>query len=65
MLPPTKHPSLLLFDGGGVRGVITLGFMLALEKSLGLKYPVQEHFDLVVGTSAGLQWPNSKWHSQS
>jgi hypothetical protein len=57
LLPPTKRPVLLVLDGGGVRGVITLGFLKALEKQIGGPQGLREAFDLTLGTSAG------KWHS--
>lgn len=34
-LPPTKRPNLLILDGGGIRGVITLAFLLELERRRG------------------------------
>ncbi|PYH75612.1 FabD/lysophospholipase-like protein [Aspergillus uvarum CBS 121591] len=52
-LPPTKRPTLLVLDGGGVRGVVTLGYLAALEDKLGDKQGLREIFDLTVGTSAG------------
>ncbi|EHA21850.1 hypothetical protein ASPNIDRAFT_134447, partial [Aspergillus niger ATCC 1015] len=53
LLPPTKRPILLVLDGGGIRGVITLGFLTALEEQLGGAQGLREAFDLAVGTSAG------------
>lgn len=49
LLPATKRPNILVLDGGGIRGVITLGFLRALEQLGSLR----EHFNLTVGTSAG------------
>ena len=40
----------LSLDGGGVRGRITLGWLMRLEDMVG---SLQEHFDLIVGTSTG------------
>lgn len=37
-LPPTKCPVILSLDGGGVRGIIQLGLLRALEKRLGKTY---------------------------
>lgn len=53
LLPPTKRPTLLVLDGGGVRGVITLGYLVALEHELGGQQGLREAVDLTVGTSAG------------
>jgi patatin-like phospholipase/acyl hydrolase len=41
----------LALDGGGVRGIFTAALLAGLEEDLGS--PVVDHFDLVVGTSAG------------
>ncbi|KAJ5655009.1 hypothetical protein N7490_002012 [Penicillium lividum] len=50
-LPPTKHPVVLSLDGGGVRGLIQLGLLRALEKRIGL--PIGSLPDLCLGTSVG------------
>jgi len=44
---------LLSLDGGGVRGIVELGVLLAIQKDIGLEVPIGELFDLVVGTSTG------------
>ena len=51
--PPTAGVRVLTFDGGGVRGLTTLQYMQKLQDRIGLPYPVQEHFDVVFGTSIG------------
>lgn len=53
LLPPTKRPTILVLDGGGIRGVVTLGFLKALEDRIGGSRGLREAFDLTVGTSAG------------
>lgn len=53
VLPPTCRVRFVGFDGGGSRGIVSLGFMEKLEQALDLSYPVQEHFDFAVGTSSG------------
>ncbi|KAL4961379.1 patatin-like phospholipase family protein [Aspergillus stella-maris] len=53
LLPPTKRPTILVLDGGGVRGVITLGFLKALENQVVGLGGLREAFDLNVGTSVG------------
>ncbi|KAH6675990.1 acyl transferase/acyl hydrolase/lysophospholipase [Halenospora varia] len=40
-------------DGGGSRGVVSLGFLEELRQALGLHYPVQENFDYSIRTSSG------------
>ncbi|KAJ5142514.1 uncharacterized protein N7515_001301 [Penicillium bovifimosum] len=52
-LPPTKRPLVLSLDGGGVRGIIQLGLLRALEKRLGDKMRIPDIFDLSGGTSVG------------
>ena len=51
--PPTATARLLCIDGGGVRGIIPLMVLQALEELVGLPYPVQGNFDFIFGTSAG------------
>lgn len=50
VLPPTKGPTILVLDGGGIRGVVTLGFLKALEEEI---RALRGAFDLTIGTSAG------------
>ena len=52
--PPGVGPCLLSIGGGGVRGVVALVFLSALQDCLGLCYPLQEYFDSVIGTSSGM-----------
>lgn len=52
-LPPTCRVRFLAIDGGGSRGIVSLGFMEELRQALGLHYPVQENFDYSIGTSSG------------
>ncbi|KAA8902468.1 hypothetical protein FN846DRAFT_955469 [Sphaerosporella brunnea] len=51
--PRQASPRILSLDGGGVRSIIQLEILKALEKQIDLEMPIQEFFDLVVGTSAG------------
>ncbi|KAH2268521.1 hypothetical protein KXW02_002538 [Aspergillus fumigatus] len=53
VLPPTKWLTILTLDGGGVRGVVTLGFLAALEERIGGSRGLREAFDLNLGTSVG------------
>jgi hypothetical protein len=51
--PVTAGFRVLSIDGGGIRAVIPIQFLRALEQAIGLDMPVQEHFDLSFGTSSG------------
>ncbi|KAL5401414.1 hypothetical protein PMIN03_011528 [Paraphaeosphaeria minitans] len=51
--PATAGFRVLSIDGGGIRAVIPIQFLRALEQGIGLDMPVQEHFDLSYGTSSG------------
>ncbi|KFY65872.1 hypothetical protein V496_02280 [Pseudogymnoascus sp. VKM F-4515 (FW-2607)] len=51
--PPTAGVRVFTADGGGVRGVVGIRWLKVLESNLHLPMPIQEHFDLVVGTSSG------------
>jgi hypothetical protein len=53
ILPPTAGVRVLTFDGGGVRGLVTLQYMQILQERIGLPYPVQDNFDVAYGTSSG------------
>ncbi len=53
VLPQHVGRRILTLDGGGVRGLIELRILAAVEKRLGGKIPIQAFFDLVGGTSAG------------
>ncbi|KAK0737279.1 hypothetical protein B0T21DRAFT_364796 [Apiosordaria backusii] len=45
---------ILTLDGGGVRGIVELGLVQALEQEIGLtNLRLAEMFDLIVGTSTG------------
>ncbi|CDM38538.1 Acyl transferase/acyl hydrolase/lysophospholipase [Penicillium roqueforti FM164] len=50
-LPPTKNPVILSLDGGGVRGLIQLGLLQALERRIGI--PIGSLLDLYIRTSVG------------
>jgi hypothetical protein len=52
--PYTAGIRCLSIEGGGVRGMLPLGFLIRLQNYLRLIMPVQEHFDISVGTSSGL-----------
>ena len=43
----------LCLDGGGIRGIVELEVLRAIEQALGGEIPVQDFFDLIVGTSTG------------
>ncbi|GAA93247.1 phospholipase, patatin family protein [Aspergillus luchuensis IFO 4308] len=52
-LPPTKRPVVLALDGGGIRGMVTLGLLRALEQRLAGAITLPEIPDLIAGTSVG------------
>lgn len=43
----------LSLDGGGIRGIVQLEVLRAIEQALGAYLPVQSFFDLIVGTGSG------------
>lgn len=43
--------NILAIDGGGVRGVMTIAYLAALEEKMGA--PLGKHFDAIAGTSVG------------
>lgn len=53
LLPSNIGRRLLSIDGGGVRGIISLSILSAIEQKLGGQIPISEFFDLVGGTSVG------------
>ncbi|KAL4745858.1 patatin-like phospholipase family protein [Aspergillus foveolatus] len=53
VLPPTANPTILAIDGGGVRGVIPLEFLILVQEQLGQSCPLQDMVDLAIGTSSG------------
>lgn len=55
VLPPTMNPTILAIDGGGVRGVIPLEFLILIQENLG-SCALQDLIDLSIGTSSGLYY---------
>lgn len=51
--PATAGIRMLNIDGGGVRGVVPLEFLLRLQGELGPTARLQDFFDVAFGTSAG------------
>ncbi|KAH8715495.1 Calcium-independent phospholipase A2-gamma [Beauveria bassiana] len=52
--PETAAPRVLCVDGGGARAGKPLASLKALRDKIGLGgYPVQDHFDVIFGTSSG------------
>lgn len=58
--PATAGLRVLAIDGGGIRAVIPITILCALQNAVGLDIPVQEFFDLSFGTSSGRQ-PRSRY----
>ena len=53
-VPPSAGIRILSIDGGGIRGVISLIFLIHIEQALSnFGCSLREHFDLICGTSAG------------
>ena len=52
VLPPTMDPSILAIDGGGVRGVMPIQWLILIQEYLD-ECPLQDVFDLDVSTSSG------------
>ena len=57
---PTAGVGILCVDGGGVKAAIPATILERLEKQIDLPIPVQEHFQLALGTSAG-KLPVRSW----
>ncbi|KAI0888236.1 uncharacterized protein GGS22DRAFT_95044 [Annulohypoxylon maeteangense] len=51
--PAFAGTRVLCLDGGGIRGIVELQTLKAIERILGPKLPIQYFFDLIVGTSTG------------
>ncbi|KAI5462890.1 hypothetical protein BGZ63DRAFT_402245 [Mariannaea sp. PMI_226] len=51
--PQEAGPRILALDGGGVRGLVQLTILQQLEQQVGFGIPIDELFDLVIGTSTG------------
>ncbi|KAL4861318.1 hypothetical protein BDV12DRAFT_208132 [Aspergillus spectabilis] len=52
-LPPTKGAVVVALDGGGIRGLVTLGLLRALERRLDGAMSIAEVADYIIGTSVG------------
>ncbi|PCG89822.1 Patatin/Phospholipase A2-related [Penicillium occitanis (nom. inval.)] len=50
---PCRGLNVLSLDGGGCRSVIQLVFLRVLADRIGLPCPIQEHFDVGIGSSGG------------
>jgi predicted acylesterase/phospholipase RssA len=44
---------LLCLDGGGMRGIVELEVLRAIQHEIGNRVPLQAFFDLIIGTSTG------------
>lgn len=53
VLPPMMNPTILAIDGGGVRGVIPLEYLILCQEYLSPFCRLHDLIDLAVGTSSG------------
>ncbi|KAF1991096.1 hypothetical protein K402DRAFT_436349 [Aulographum hederae CBS 113979] len=51
--PKSAGVRILTLDGGGMRGIVELETLRALEQAMNVQIPIQSFFDLIVGTSTG------------
>jgi patatin-like phospholipase/acyl hydrolase len=51
--PKCAGTRILTLDGGGIRGVVELGLLKALDEKTGLGINIRDYFDLIIGTSTG------------
>ncbi len=51
--PPTAGVRILSVDGGGIRGIVSLQWLLELESRLDLSNSLSDYFDFALGTSSG------------
>ncbi|CAO2647539.1 Nn.00g084610.m01.CDS01 [Neocucurbitaria sp. VM-36] len=51
--PPLAGVRILSLDGGGMRGIVILEVLRCIQSELGHHIPIQDFFDLIVGTSTG------------
>ena len=54
-MPPNASIYILSIDSGGIRGVISLIFLIYIKQTLSnFRYSLREHFNLIYGTSIGI-----------
>ncbi|KAH7419435.1 hypothetical protein BKA64DRAFT_699467 [Cadophora sp. MPI-SDFR-AT-0126] len=51
--PRCAGARILTLDGGGIRGIVELALVKAIEREVGINIEIGEMFDLIVGTSTG------------
>lgn len=51
--PESASVRVLCLDGGGVRAIVQLEVLRAIEQTIGSHLPIQNFFDLIVGTGSG------------
>jgi hypothetical protein len=59
-LPPTKGAVVVALDGGGIRGLVSLGLLRALERRLKGVMAIAHIADYIIGTSVGMCDEGSK-----
>lgn len=69
--PRCSGVRVLTLDGGGIKGIVELAILEIIEQRVGLKVPIRDLFDLIVGTSTGMAYfdrengiwlTNGRWH---
>ena len=63
--PPTAGFRILSVDGGGVRGIVPLEFLVLLQNTIGATCRIQDLFDLAFGTSSGKSFQVHQRNSKS
>ena len=60
-IPPTASVRAISIDGGGMKGIVPLEFLDALQRRMNLPYRLQEEIDIAFGTSSGEHISVSRW----
>jgi patatin-like phospholipase/acyl hydrolase len=51
--PRCTGARILTLDGGGIRGIIELSLLQAINEAIGLEIYIRDMVDMIVGTSTG------------
>jgi hypothetical protein len=61
LLPPSTGLRILILDGGGSWGRLTLKIIDVMQNIMGTSIRFQDFFDLIYGTSIGIYRPLPPW----